>query len=848
MVLAQSGTPKKEKKEKVDSIPIFGRIYDRLTSREVIDTRIEVLNPDSTVMTSTKGGYRFENSIRTYDSYTFKKDSTSKYTVNIPRINGNYLIKVSKDGYEPYFLSYALKLNRRDDEKEIPNIYLSREKVRTLDEFTVKASKVMFYNKGDTVVYNADAFTLPEGSMFDALVAQMPGVEIKENKIYVNGRFVESLLLNGKDFFKGNKKVMMENIGAYAVKDIAVYEKKDEMAYVLGDREDVDKEYVMDVRLKKDYMTGYMINAEVGGGTSSRYLGRLFAMQYTNNTRLALYGNANNINKSNNLSDSDMEVDIDRRDGIKRRTSGGIDYRADNSLHTWEVSGNVDASYVDGRNNIVTNAVNYLQTADTYEFTDKNTRSKDFSLATQHDFKIKKERWNLTLKPKFSYNKNRNNDETVAAAFKEEMQGIDRDIIRAIYSNDNRELRQAIINRNLKIYESDSHGYDAQFNADGRIKVPGSPDGIAIKFQTKYSRSSLFGNNLQDICYGGAPDLSRLLHQYSSVRPQYNFNIQGLGRYYFNIPLGSLHASYEFAHTQNRKNSDMAMMEAMADDSMAEFAPDQIPVPDYANSYTSKLYKNEHRIKINWHYNKKLEKGKFTMAFQPNFIIENQHLFYHRGDVTADPSRTYLRFNIPEAYIGWQPKGKKFDYRLVYEMNQKAVNLVNLVDVRNTSDPLNITEGNPDLKNSTHHYIRASLAYTRSKKSRQSFYLIADWTANDLVRGYRYDSGTGVRTVKTYNVSGNYNLNLYHNYFLLFGRNDRFIVNNSFYAGIDNYANMIGNDTEPTKQSVNSKVLCDDMELGYRVKEKFSIYLNGSVEFNNSRSDAPMITRNNNGH
>lgn len=55
MVLAQSGTPKKEKKEKVDSIPIFGRIYDRLTSREVIDTRIEVLNPDSTVMTSTKG-------------------------------------------------------------------------------------------------------------------------------------------------------------------------------------------------------------------------------------------------------------------------------------------------------------------------------------------------------------------------------------------------------------------------------------------------------------------------------------------------------------------------------------------------------------------------------------------------------------------------------------------------------------------------------------------------------------------------------------------------------------------------------------------------------------------------
>ncbi len=60
---------------------------------------------------------------------------------------------------------------------------------------------------------------------------------------------------------------MLENIGAYAVKDVAVYEKKDDMDSILGDRADVDKDYVMDVRLKKDYMTGFMINAEAGGGT-----------------------------------------------------------------------------------------------------------------------------------------------------------------------------------------------------------------------------------------------------------------------------------------------------------------------------------------------------------------------------------------------------------------------------------------------------------------------------------------------------------------------------------------------------------------------------------------------------
>lgn len=63
----------------------------------------------------------------------------------------------------------------------------------------MKASKVKFYNRGDTLVYNADAFNLAEGSMLDALIQQLPDVELKDNgNIYVNGKYVEELLLNGK--------------------------------------------------------------------------------------------------------------------------------------------------------------------------------------------------------------------------------------------------------------------------------------------------------------------------------------------------------------------------------------------------------------------------------------------------------------------------------------------------------------------------------------------------------------------------------------------------------------------------------------------------------------------------
>ena len=41
---------------------------------------------------------------------------------------------------------------------------------RTLNEVIVKATKVKFTYKGDTLVFNANAFNMPEGSMLGSLI------------------------------------------------------------------------------------------------------------------------------------------------------------------------------------------------------------------------------------------------------------------------------------------------------------------------------------------------------------------------------------------------------------------------------------------------------------------------------------------------------------------------------------------------------------------------------------------------------------------------------------------------------------------------------------------------------
>ncbi len=184
-MMVSTGSLSAAKKEKVDSIPLVGEIFDRLTSRHLLGATVEVLRQDSSVMSSVKGGKTWWNY---KDKRGLYKDSTSRYEVKVPRMEGRYLLRVTKEGYEPYYLSYHVgEIKKRDVEKEVPKIYMGRQKVTTLEDFTVKTSKIMFYHKGDTLVYNADAFELPEGSMLDALVSQLPGVEMKYNKIYVNG-------------------------------------------------------------------------------------------------------------------------------------------------------------------------------------------------------------------------------------------------------------------------------------------------------------------------------------------------------------------------------------------------------------------------------------------------------------------------------------------------------------------------------------------------------------------------------------------------------------------------------------------------------------------------------------
>ena len=216
-----------------------------------------------------------------------------------------YLLRGTLEGYEDGYL--PLTIDATNTGAIMLDDALELRKIRqvNLQEVTVTATKVKMYYRGDTIVYDATAFKLPDGSMLDDLIHQMPGVTIDEyGQIFVNGRKIDELQLGSRSFMRGNSKVLMENLPYYTVKDIKVYDQDTDLNRALNAQVE-RKKFVMDVNLKQEHQVGYIANVEAAGGTMERWLGRAFLLGFTERTRYTLLGNSNNVNESRHIGRSD---------------------------------------------------------------------------------------------------------------------------------------------------------------------------------------------------------------------------------------------------------------------------------------------------------------------------------------------------------------------------------------------------------------------------------------------------------------------------------------------------------------------------------------------------------------
>ena len=169
----------------------------------------------------------------------------------------------------------------------------------TIAEVVVTRNVKKMVIKNDTVVYNADAYQVPEGSVIEALVEALPGAKIDEDgKISINGKDVKRFKMDGRDFMTGNNDAVMKNLPSYVVDQVKAYDEKSDLSRMTG-IDDGNDDFVLEFVTKRSARRGLQANPDVGYGTHNRYGIRLTAMKPFGDVRYTFMGNANNVNDRN---------------------------------------------------------------------------------------------------------------------------------------------------------------------------------------------------------------------------------------------------------------------------------------------------------------------------------------------------------------------------------------------------------------------------------------------------------------------------------------------------------------------------------------------------------------------
>lgn len=177
--------------------------------------------------------------------------------------------------------------------------------------------------KNDTLEFNASSFKVRPDANVEALLKQLPGVEIdSEGTIKVNGKTVSQILVNGKPFFGTDGKMAIQNLPAELINKVQVTDKKTKEQEIAKEAATTD-DLSINLTIDEDKNKGYFGRVMAGYGTDERYEGAGLVNYFEGELRMSVMLSSNNINASG----FSMDEIFDNMNGIRSvssSTSGGM--------------------------------------------------------------------------------------------------------------------------------------------------------------------------------------------------------------------------------------------------------------------------------------------------------------------------------------------------------------------------------------------------------------------------------------------------------------------------------------------------------------------------------------------
>ena len=802
---------------KTKTVCLYGTVHNRMTGELLSGVKAELMTRDSSVVGDccTEKYFQVGNTLCPWYFYVPKKEA-------------QYILKLSKEGYETLYKDITYEPRGNKGIIIFEKTYLKyAPKERVLGAATVTATRVKFYTKKDTVVFNADAFEMAEGSMLDALIKQLPGVELRDNgQIYVNGRFVESLLLNGENFFDKDRNVMLENLPSYMVNNVKVYERLGEKSRLMK-RDMDDKSYVMDINLKKHYSIGWIGNAEGGAGTRDRYLGRFFALRFTRQSRVSLFGNMNNLNETRKPGQNGDWSPGNVRQGQNAHKIFGLDYMVNDRRTRYKLEGWAKAEHDNLTALEQTTGEAFMPNGNVYKRSGNHESQSVTSLASFHNWLFHNDLTVLKVAPYVLYEKKKKRGNSYSAALNRDMNNLS-GLTDSLFSGSSEWLRNAVINRakNEDMQKSDKFftTATASFTQDLRY----FSGFIDAEGYISYKKEHFERFNHYQLDYPSAAGQTGETKNRYYKSPSEMFSYYGRADFWYWLPCNfALVPSYKY-RVLNTRNDNMIyrldQLDGWGSGKELGALPSEweyLSTLDKGNSYNREQNTQEHTIsmKINGNHLILNNKVRFEAYAEFPVVLTRRKFDYVRANIDTVLTKQVAAFNpfVRTSFI-WHDWKRRID--IEYDVDTKLYGLSQTLDIRSDDDPLRVTLGNGRLKNSVAHQLDVS--YTNNSNRKQRFFNAGvnyNAVRNQIGYSSEYNRATGVYTYRPVNVNGNYTIAGNVNYSMALDKKRRWNLSTTTSAQLYNNVDLItvtGSDTNP-RSKVKTFFLGETVKVDYRL-------------------------------
>ena len=792
-----------------DSLVVQGRAMDSFTHELLSGVHVEIMREDSSLVAE----------LVTSD----QRYNVGGITCNVSKPEGLYLprerrfiLRYSKEGYEAKCFTENLKFGKREYRVQLSDVLLvkkRKEMQHELGEATVVASKVRMVVRGDTIIYNADAFQLAKGSMLDGLIKILPGFELRGGGIYVNGEYVSSLLVNGEDFFKGDPRVALENLPAYIVDKVKVYRKEHDHSYITGVNNKDELPMVVDVNLKRQYAVGWVANAEMGYGLEDRYLARIFGLRFTDNSRLALYGNANNTNDTREPGTSGDWNSARTASGRTDMQTGGFETFIKDKMKVWKYTGNAKVFREKIEDESMRSAETFLANGgSTYGRRNRISTTQNIKVESSHRYEHRKPSMHFNATAYGRHEHRKNDGFTASAEFNADpadaYRGAALDSLRAGTASGR--LLNSLLYQYTDRTRLTSDLWYGEAKADAYFKIPHSPDYMLLSGDVKVQNEESIAFSDYALLYGAASSASADDRR-MRYTPSSNFTAEANAEvsYSYRQSWGEISPFYKLEGRYG--NSDYSLYRL---DLLGSQMPDFGYLPsttaalaqtlDAANSYDLRrnLLKNSFGTKLVVY----LSGGKSNVYVKPEVQLLNERLDYLRGSLDLHPRRERTRFALE---MGYRFNG----FYLIYNFSMSDPDLLSMQSYTDNADPLNLYRGNPTLRTGLYHNLNIRRGFANYKKGSR-LVLKGYWKVARLAVAHSmdYDATTGVRTYIPRNVDGNWSLGGSVETTRPIDTKKKFVLTSNTYIDFQNSADYVS-----YRSTVRNLTLREDFKLNMRL-------------------------------